>query len=78
MMEWSVKIAKRYKFDPALYKIKQSITFQKLVSQDFWQIANNVLNKGKTQRCYLLHLIKQKCLPKVFLGTAVLMTQASF
>ena len=28
--------------------IKQSITSQKLGSQDFWQIANSVLNKGKS------------------------------
>ena len=29
-------------------KIKESITSQKLGSSDFWQIANNVLNKGKS------------------------------
>ena len=29
-------------------KIKDSITFQKLGSPDFWQIANSVLNKGKS------------------------------
>ena len=29
-------------------KIKESITSQKLGSQDFWQIANTVLNKGKS------------------------------
>ena len=29
-------------------KIKESITSQKLGSQDFWQIANSVLNKGKS------------------------------
>ena len=29
-------------------KTKESITFQKLGSQDFWQIANSVLNKGKS------------------------------
>ena len=27
---------------------KESITSQKLGSQDFWRIANNVLNKGKS------------------------------
>ena len=27
---------------------QESITFQKLNSQDFWQIANSVLNKGKS------------------------------
>ena len=29
-------------------KTKGSITFQKLGSCDFWRIANNVLNKGKS------------------------------
>ena len=29
-------------------KTKKSITSQKLGSQDFWRIANNVLNKGKS------------------------------
>ena len=29
-------------------KIKESITSQKLGSQDFWRIANSVLNKGKS------------------------------
>ena len=29
-------------------KTKESITFQKLGSQDFWQIVNSVLNKGKS------------------------------
>ena len=29
-------------------KIKESITSQKLGSRDFWQIANIVLNKGKS------------------------------
>ena len=29
-------------------KTKESITSQKLGSQDFWRIANNVLNKGKS------------------------------
>ena len=29
-------------------KTKKSITSQKLGSQDFWQIANTVLNKGKS------------------------------
>ena len=33
-----------------------AITSQKLGSWDFWRIANNVLNKGKSA---LLHLIKQ-------------------
>ena len=30
------------------YKTKESITSQKLGSRDFWQIANSVLNKGKS------------------------------
>ena len=29
-------------------KTKESITSQKLGSHDFWQIANSVLNKGKS------------------------------
>ena len=29
-------------------KTKESITFQKLGSRDFWRIANIVLNKGKS------------------------------
>ena len=29
-------------------KTKESITYQKLCYQDFWQIANSVLNKGKS------------------------------
>ena len=29
-------------------KTKESITFQKVGSQDFWQIANSVLNEGKS------------------------------
>ena len=29
-------------------KTKESITAQKLGSRDFWQIANSVLNKGKS------------------------------
>ena len=31
-------------------KTKESITSQKLGSRDFWQIANSVLNKGKSAR----------------------------
>ena len=31
-----------------LLKQKESITSQKLGSWDFWQIANRVLNKGKS------------------------------
>ena len=29
-------------------KTKESITFQKLGSQEFWQSANSVFNKGKS------------------------------
>ena len=29
-------------------KTNESVTSQKLDSQDFWQIANSVLNKGKS------------------------------
>ena len=55
-------------------KTKESITFQKLGSQDFWWIANSVLKKGKSakllysaaQRCCLLHLIKQKLFSENF------------
>ena len=66
-------------------KTKESINSQKLGSQDFWRIANSVLNKGKSaipplfngQMCCLLHLIKENCLPKTFLRTLILMTQVS-
>ena len=36
-------------------KTKGSITSQKLGSQDFWQIANSVLNKGKSATPPLLN-----------------------
>ena len=66
-------------------KTKQSITFQKFGSCDFWQIANSILNKGKSAipplfnspRCSLLHLIKQNCLLETFLRTVISMTQVS-
>ena len=66
-------------------KTKESITSQKLGSQDFWQIASSVLNKvnllyfhySMVQRGCLLHLIKQTCLLKTYLKTLVLMTQLS-
>ena len=67
-------------------KTKEFITSQKLGSWDFCQIANSVVNKGKSvilsvftdpQRCNLLHLIKQNCLPKTFLRTLVLVTRVS-
>ena len=34
-------------------KTKGSITFQKVSSSDFWQIANSVFNKGIVRRGYL-------------------------
>ena len=37
-----------------LIKQKESITSQKLSSWDFWQIANSVLNKGKSDKAKLL------------------------
>ena len=56
-------------------KTKESITFLKLGSSDFWQIANSALSKGKSAipplfnglEVCLLHLIKQNCLLKIFL-----------
>ena len=64
-------------------KTKESIISQKLGSRDFWQIANSVLNKGKSAvpplfsgpGCCLLHLIKQNFLLKTFLRTLILVTQ---
>ena len=66
-------------------KTKESITFQKLGSRDFWRIANSVLNKvnllyllySTDQRCCLLHLIKQNYLLKTFPRTQILMTLVS-
>ena len=65
-------------------KTKESISSQKLGSQDFWQIANSVLNNGllyllysMAQRCCLLHLITQNCLLKTFLKTLISMIQVS-
>ena len=68
-------------------KTKESITSQKLGSRDFWQIANSVLNKGKSaispllngpdRRCCLLHLIKQNYFLKNFPRTQILMTLVS-
>ena len=56
-------------------KTKESITSQKLGSQDFWQIANSVLKKVNllfllysiAQTFCFLHLIKQKFFLKTFL-----------
>ena len=66
-------------------KTKESISSQKLGSQDFWRMANSVLNKGKSAyllystdwRCCLLHLIKQNYLLKTFPRTQILMTLVS-
>ena len=56
----------------------ESITSQKLGCQGFLQIANSVLNIGKSvwtaQMCCILHPIKQNCLLKTFLGTLIWMT----
>ena len=66
-------------------KTKESITSQKLCSQDFWGIANSVLNKvnllylfySTDRRCCLLHLTKQNYLLKTFPRTQILMTLVS-
>ena len=66
-------------------KTKESITSQKLGSRDFWQIANNFLNKGKSAIPPLFNspeimssdLIKENCLLKIFLRTLIFMTQLS-
>ena len=58
---------------------KESITSQKLGSQDFWQIANSVLNKGKSAIpplfnspwCCLVLLMKQNYLLKTFERTLI-------
>ena len=43
-------VVKRFLKLPNLHMLikEESITSQKLGSQDFWQIANSVLNKGKS------------------------------
>ena len=66
-------------------KTKESITSLKLGSRDFWQIANSILNKGKSAifplfnrpKVLLLHLIKQNYLLKTFPRTQILMTLVS-
>ena len=66
-------------------KTKEYITSQKLGSRDFWQIANNVLNEGKSAIPPLFNssevlssdLIKENCLLKTFLRTLIFMTQLS-
>ena len=60
-------------------KTKESVTSQKLGSQDFWQITNSVFNKGRSDvppRINNLEilssvLIKQNCLLKTFLRTLI-------
>ena len=60
-------------------KTKESVTCQKLGSQDFWQITNSVFNKGRSDvppRINSLEilssvLIKQNCLLKTFLRTLI-------
>ena len=55
-------------------KTKECITFQKHGSQDFWRIANSVLNKDKSAihplfdslELFFLNLIKHNCLLKTF------------
>ena len=67
-------------------KTKGSITSQKFGPQDFWQIANSVLNKGKFAIPSLFNRLevlssasgKAKLLPKTFLRTLILMTLVSF
>ena len=64
---------------------KEPITSQKLGFRDVWRIAYSVLNSVNllylpysTARSFcLLHLIKQNCLLKTFLGTLFRMTQIS-
>ena len=66
-------------------KAKESITSQKLGSQDFWQMANSVLGKGKFAIPPLfkgLQLLssasdKAQFLAKNFLRTLILMTRVS-
>ena len=64
-------------------KTKESITSQKLGSQDFWQIANSVLNKGKSAKTPLFNnqemlssaMITQSCLLKTFLKALYMIKQ---
>ena len=72
---------------PALLEIFifLTIVFLRLGSGEFRGNASNLLNKGKSaillystaRRCCLLHLIKQNCLLKTFLGILILMIQVS-
>ena len=62
-------------------KTKESITSQKLGSQDFWQIANSVFNKGKSaipplfNSQEVLSSASEAKLLKTFLRILTLMTQ---
>ena len=61
---------------------QEFITFQKLGSRGFWQIANSVLNRGKSaERCCPEVLSpasdKASCLLKTFLRTLIFMTSVS-
>ena len=66
-------------------KTKESITSQKLGSQDFWRLLTVFSTKvnllyllySMTWRCCLLLLKKQNCLLKTFLRTLILMTKIS-
>ena len=64
-------------------KTKESITPQKLGSQNFWRIVKSVLNKDKSaipllfKGQDLLSSAKQNCLLKTFLRTLILITRAS-
>ena len=66
-------------------KTKESITSQKLGSQDFWQIANSILKKGKSAIPPLFNgpevlsaaSDKAKLFAEKFLKTLILMTQVS-
>ena len=65
-------------------KAKESITYQKLGSHDFWQIVYSGLNEAKfaipplfngPEEFFSAFDIKQSCLLKTFLRTLILMTQ---
>ena len=60
-------------------KTKDSITSQKLGSQNFWRIDNSVLSLlySVAQKCCLLLLRKQNCQLKSFLRTLILTTEVS-
>ena len=80
-------VVKRFLKLPNLHMLikEESITSQKLGSQDFWQIANSVLNKGKSVIPPLFHGTevlssasdKAKLIAKTSLRTLILITQVS-